>query len=93
MIIEKKNTADLLPADYNPRKDLKPVNAEQLCDASQYCFFIIAINAAASSSDSTGRIVAINLDFFSTVSPSPPLYKTLYLSLIFYLLLPVSFHI
>ena len=22
MIIEKKNTADLLPADYNPRKDL-----------------------------------------------------------------------
>ena len=24
MVIEKKNTADLLPADYNPRKDLKP---------------------------------------------------------------------
>lgn len=28
MIIEKKNTADLLPADYNPRKDLKPSDAE-----------------------------------------------------------------
>ena len=28
MIFEKKNTADLLPADYNPRKDLKPGNAE-----------------------------------------------------------------
>ena len=28
MIIEKKNTADLLPADYNPRKDLKPGDAE-----------------------------------------------------------------
>ena len=27
MIIEKKNTADLLPADYNPRKDLKPGDA------------------------------------------------------------------
>ena len=24
MLIEKKNIADLLPADYNPRKDLKP---------------------------------------------------------------------
>ena len=24
MLIEKKNTVDLLPADYNPRKDLKP---------------------------------------------------------------------
>ena len=28
MIIEKKYTADLLPADYNPRKDLKPGDAE-----------------------------------------------------------------
>lgn len=28
MIIEKKNTADLLPADYNPRKELKPGDAE-----------------------------------------------------------------
>ena len=28
MIIEKKNTADLLPADYYPRKDLKPGDAE-----------------------------------------------------------------
>lgn len=28
MLIEKKNTADLLPASYNPRKDLKPGDAE-----------------------------------------------------------------
>ncbi|MGL5973518.1 MAG: ParB N-terminal domain-containing protein, partial [Oscillospiraceae bacterium] len=28
MLIEKKNTADLLPAEYNPRKDLKPGDAE-----------------------------------------------------------------
>ena len=28
MLIEKKNTADLLPADYNPRKDLKPGDLE-----------------------------------------------------------------
>ena len=28
MLIEKKSTADLLPADYNPRKDLKPGDAE-----------------------------------------------------------------
>ena len=28
MIFEKKDTADLLPADYNPRKDLKPGDAE-----------------------------------------------------------------
>lgn len=28
MIIEKKRTAELLPADYNPRKDLKPGDAE-----------------------------------------------------------------
>ena len=28
MLIEKKNTADLLPADYNPRKDLRPGDAE-----------------------------------------------------------------
>ena len=28
MIFEKKNTADLLPADYNPRKDLKSGDAE-----------------------------------------------------------------
>ena len=28
MLIEKKNTADLLPADYNPRKDLKPGDAD-----------------------------------------------------------------
>ena len=28
MLIETKNTADLLPADYNPRKDLKPGDAE-----------------------------------------------------------------
>ena len=28
MLIEKKNTADLLPADYNPRKDLKPGDTE-----------------------------------------------------------------
>jgi len=28
MLIEKKNTADLLPADYNPRKDLKPGDVE-----------------------------------------------------------------
>ena len=28
MIFEKKDTADLLPANYNPRKDLKPGDAE-----------------------------------------------------------------
>ena len=28
MIIEKKNTAELLPAEYNPRKDLKPGDSE-----------------------------------------------------------------
>jgi len=28
MVIEKKHTADLIPADYNPRKDLKPGDAE-----------------------------------------------------------------
>jgi len=28
MIIEKKNAADLLPADYNPRKDLQPGDPE-----------------------------------------------------------------
>ena len=28
MLIEKKNTAELLPADYNPRKDLKPGDLE-----------------------------------------------------------------
>lgn len=28
MLIEKKNTAELLPADYNPRKDLKPGDPE-----------------------------------------------------------------
>lgn len=28
MLIEKKKTAELLPADYNPRKDLKPGDAE-----------------------------------------------------------------
>lgn len=28
MLIEKKNTTDLLPADYNPRKDLKPGDTE-----------------------------------------------------------------
>lgn len=28
MIIEKKNVTDLLPADYNPRKDLKPGDPE-----------------------------------------------------------------
>lgn len=28
MVIEKKNTADLLPAEYNPRKDLKPGDPE-----------------------------------------------------------------
>ena len=28
MVIEKKRTADLIPADYNPRKDLKPGDAE-----------------------------------------------------------------
>ena len=28
MIIEKKHTADLLPADYNPRKALKPGDLE-----------------------------------------------------------------
>ena len=28
MIFEKKHTADLLPADYNPRKDLKPGDLE-----------------------------------------------------------------
>ena len=28
MIIEKKSAADLLPADYNPRKDLKPGDSE-----------------------------------------------------------------
>lgn len=28
MVIEKKKTADLLPAKYNPRKDLKPGDAE-----------------------------------------------------------------
>ena len=28
MIIEKKNAADLLPAEFNPRKDLKPGDLE-----------------------------------------------------------------
>ncbi len=28
MVIEKKNVAELLPAEYNPRKDLKPGDAE-----------------------------------------------------------------
>ena len=28
MVIEKKKTADLLPADYNPRKDLNPGDKE-----------------------------------------------------------------
>ncbi|WP_395152177.1 site-specific DNA-methyltransferase [uncultured Allofournierella sp.] len=28
MVVERKNTADLLPADYNPRKDLKPGDTE-----------------------------------------------------------------
>ena len=28
MLIKKKNVADLLPAEYNPRKDLKPGDAE-----------------------------------------------------------------
>jgi len=28
MVIERKHTADLIPADYNPRKDLKPGDAE-----------------------------------------------------------------
>ncbi|MBR3999406.1 MAG: DNA modification methylase [Clostridia bacterium] len=28
MVIEKKNTAELLPAEYNPRKDLKPGDTE-----------------------------------------------------------------
>ena len=28
MLIERKNTAELLPAEYNPRKDLKPGDAE-----------------------------------------------------------------
>ena len=28
MLIEKKQTEDLLPADYNPRKDLKPGDPE-----------------------------------------------------------------
>ena len=28
MQIEKKNVAELLPADYNPRKDLKPGDPE-----------------------------------------------------------------
>ncbi|MBQ7293798.1 MAG: ParB N-terminal domain-containing protein, partial [Clostridia bacterium] len=28
MVIEKKNTRDLLPEEYNPRKDLKPGDAE-----------------------------------------------------------------
>ena len=28
MLIEKKNVAELLPAEYNPRKDLKPGDVE-----------------------------------------------------------------
>lgn len=28
MLIEKKNVAELFPADYNPRKDLKPGDKE-----------------------------------------------------------------
>ena len=28
MLIEKKNVAELLPADYNPRKDLRPGDSE-----------------------------------------------------------------
>ena len=28
MLIERKRTADLIPADYNPRKDLKPGDQE-----------------------------------------------------------------
>jgi hypothetical protein len=54
---------------------LSPItNAEQLCLASQYFFFISFIKATASSSLLTGRTFAINRDFFSTISPSPPAY-------------------
>ena len=45
MVIEKKNTADLIPADYNPRKDLKPGDkpiadfavTEPVIAAYEYC--------------------------------------------------------
>ena len=56
------------------------VNAWQLWRASQYFFFISAINAVASSSDSTGFKFAIKRDFFTSVSAVPPLYKIFTLS-------------
>ena len=53
--------------------------AQQLCLASQYCFFIFSTKSCASSSVCAGAICAINLDFFSEISASPSLYKILYL--------------
>ena len=38
MLIERKHTADLIPADYNPRKDLKPGDP-----AGIVAYFVIAI--------------------------------------------------
>ena len=43
--------------------------AKQLCVAFQYFLFIASINASASSSSAAGITGAINLDFFSTISP------------------------
>ena len=56
------------------------VKAWQLWRASQYFFLISAINAAASSSDSTGFRFAIKRDFFTSISAVPPLYKIFTLS-------------
>ena len=43
--------------------------AKQLCLASQYCFLVFSTISNACSSESTGKTLAINLDFFSTISP------------------------
>ena len=64
--------------DFRVSSPLLPIiNAEQLCLASQYFFFISSIKATASSSFSHLRIVAMKRDFFSTISPSPPDNNTL----------------
>ena len=38
MLIERKRTADLIPADYNPRKDLKPGDPEHQLILKQNVF-------------------------------------------------------
>ena len=40
MVIERKHTAELLPADYNPRKDLKPGDAEYEMAGEVHCVLL-----------------------------------------------------